>query len=364
MELASLLEEPTARPWTPTGEGRLRFAVVGVGWWAREYALPALVDGENTIPTTLVTGSPEEAADLRESYPSVGHVLDYEAFADGEESEAYDAAYVCTPNGTHLEQVRAAAGNGKDVVCEKPLEAGVERAEKLVEAVESAGTRLMTAYRMQADPTVRKLRALLREGLVGDPVVVHAHMGQRLLDFFDDGGWRLDTDLVGRGVSVTDLGVYPLNTTRFLLDTDPVRVSATGHSAHEDFADVPDERATFELTMDDGTVAACSVAQNAQLSGWLNIAGTEGSVELSPAFFGNDEQLLKLSLGEQTHEIRYTPVDQMREEFVLFADRVLSGEPIEADGEHTLVDMYTVEAVYDAIESGDHEPVPVPGRSG
>lgn len=357
MTLTDLLERPTEPPWTPTGEGTLRFAIVGVGWWAKEYALPALVDGENTRPTVLVTSAPEKVAGLTETYPTVEHAISYEAFADGVAADAYDAAYVCTPNGTHLEHVRTAAEQGTAVICEKPMEASVERAEAMVETVERKGTSLMIAYRMQTDPTVRRLRGLVRDGVFGDPVAVQSHMSQPMLEFFGDGGWRLDTDLAGRGVSVTDLGVYPINTARFLLDADPVSVTADGGSEHEAFEAVPDEHASFELAMDDGTRVACSVSQNAQLSGWCNLVGTEGAFELSPAFYGNDEQSLKLSVGEEVHRIAYTPPDQMREEFVHFADRVLSGEPIAADGSHGLVDMRTIDAVYDAIESGNRERV-------
>lgn len=357
MSLPPSLEAPTERPWQPRGEGVVRFAVVGVGWWTREYALPALAAATHTTPTMLVTGSPRTASDLRASYPTVERVVTYEAFADGVGAAAYDAAYVATPNGTHLEHVRAAAANGADVLCEKPLETTPARAEDLVAAVREAGRRLMVGYRMQADPTVRRLRTLVREGVLGDPVQAHAHMSQRLLDFIGADTWRLDPDLVGRGASVTDLGVYPINTLRFLLDADPVSVVASGESTHPAFDSVPDERASFELTFEDGTRASCSVSQHAQLTGWLDVVGTEGSVELTPAFFGDDEQSLRLSLGSDVHRVSYTPPDQMRELFALFADRVLTGAPVVADGAHALVDVSTTDAVYDAIDSGERERV-------
>ena len=360
MDLDALVDRPTTRPWTPTGEGELRVACVGVGWWTREYALPALEAGENTVPTVLVTGAPERVGDVCAEYSTVEQAVSYDAFADGIAADAYDAVYVATPNGTHLDHVAAAASLGKDTLCEKPLEASVERATELVETVEAAGTRLMVGYRMQTDPTVRRLRELVRAGFVGDPVSVHAHMSQDLLAFFGADDWRLDGELGGRGCSVTDLGVYPINTARFLLDADPVSVVADGESTTPAFEGVPDERATFEVRLDDGTPVSCSVSQHAQLTGWLNVVGTDGAIELTPAFFGNDEQSLRLSHGERVEHVTYTPADQMREEFVWFADRILSGESFEANGRHGLVDMRTIDAVYDAIESGERERVSAP----
>ncbi|MFB6214530.1 MAG: hypothetical protein ABEI54_01550, partial [Candidatus Bipolaricaulia bacterium] len=34
--------------------------------------------------------------------------------------------------------------------------------------------------------------------------------------------WRLDPELAGPGASLMDIGVYPLNTARFLLERDPI----------------------------------------------------------------------------------------------------------------------------------------------
>lgn len=81
---------------------------------------------------------------------------------------------MATPNGTHLERGTIAAGHGKHVVCEKPLEATAERERRLVERCDEADVTLMVAYRPQADPVHRRLRELLRDGVIGDPVQVHA----------------------------------------------------------------------------------------------------------------------------------------------------------------------------------------------
>ena len=88
----------------------------------------------------------------------------------------------------------------------------------------------MVAYRMQTDPTIRRLRSVISDGALGDPVTVQSHMSQPLPEFFGVDDWRLDPSMAGRGCSVSDLGVYPINTTRFLLDTDPDSVVANGRS--------------------------------------------------------------------------------------------------------------------------------------
>jgi xylose dehydrogenase (NAD/NADP) len=49
--------------------------------------------------------------------------------------------------------------------------------------------------------------------------------------------------------------------------------------------------------------------------------------------------------------------DEMTEEFDYFADRVIRGEQPSPDGEHALVDMRTLAAIYEAAETGEEASV-------
>jgi xylose dehydrogenase (NAD/NADP) len=46
-------------------------------------------------------------------------------------------------------------------------------------------------------------------------------------------------------------------------------------------------------------------------------------------------------------------VDEVVEEFDYFADRVLRGMPVSPDGEHALVDMRILAAIYEAADCGE-----------
>ncbi|WP_423746866.1 D-xylose 1-dehydrogenase Gfo6 (plasmid) [Haladaptatus sp. SPP-AMP-3] len=344
------------RDWEELESGTLRVALVGLGWWTREQAVPAIRESKFCETTVAVSSSHEKAETVADDSPTVSAALTYDEFVNGDATDEYDAAYVCTPNASHLQYVSAAADHGKAVLCEKPMEATLDRAEELVAAAEDVP--LMVAYRMQTDPQVRRMRELVRDGAIGDPVAVHGHMEQQMLDVVSGNPdqWRLDPDLAGYGSTVMDLGIYPLNTARFVLDADPVSVTAQMHSEHEAFDDVPDEHATFSLRFDDGTYAACTVSQNAHLSGGVRVIGTEGELRLDPAFLGATPQTLTLRLADgREMEIddgrRDLFGDEMTEEFDYFADRVVRGVKPTPDGEHALVDMRTLAAIYEAAET-------------
>ncbi|MFC7157339.1 D-xylose 1-dehydrogenase Gfo6 [Halomarina halobia] len=341
------------RDWRTEVEGTVRFALIGIGWWTTDVAIPALESTELCRTTVLVSSSAEKA-ERAATDSGVEHGITYDEFHDGAAADAYDAVYIATPNAYHLEYVETAARLDKAVICEKPMEATVERAERLVETAEEHDVPLMVAYRMQTEPAVRRARRLIDDGFLGDPVQVYGNNSQPLLEMIPDPDqWRLDPDLVGYGTSVMDLGIYPINTARFLLRRDPVAVQARLSSSHDAFSDVPDERSSLLLHFEDDVHMVATSSQNAQRDSQLKITGTEGQIDLRPAFGG--ECALALTQGDVTVEAAHDSLDagsEMELEFDYFADRVLGGAPIRPDGRHGLIDMRVIEAIHRADRTG------------
>lgn len=355
MDLDRIFETYTERDWQTRESGTVRIAMIGLGWWTVEKAMPAVASSDLCETTVLVSSSREKTERVATDHGTVERGITYEEFHDGAAIEDYDAIYVCTPNALHLPYVETAAELGKDVLCEKPMEATVERAEEMVEVVEESAITLMVAYRMHSDPAIRCMRRLVEAGFVGEPASIHGQMAQRLLSINDDPAqWRLDPDLAGPGASVTDLGIYSINTSRFVLGADPQQVSGFMHSTDgEGFRNVPDERAAFTLAFPGGVHATCTASQNSHQSGLFRVTGTGGRLELEPAFFNDHAKTLTLSRADTTAEATFDPVDQMEAEFDHFANHLLEGTEPLPDGHHGLVDMRVIEATYEAAERGE-----------
>jgi len=354
MDFQQSLRDLTRRDWEHDDgpDEPVRFALIGLGWFTRELVVPAIERSDYCEATVLVSGSGEKAEEVR-AEAGGERALTYEQFHDGEAADAYDAAYVVTPNALHAEYVETAADLGKAVLCEKPIAASVEGAERIVEACDEADVPLMIAYRMQTNPLVRRARELIVAGAIGEPVLVEGGMCQDVFDVIspDPDQWRLDADLSG-GAALADLGLYPLNTARFVLDADPVEVSGTTASQHEAFDDV-DEHVTFEVSYDDGTRGSFYASQRADLTSRFAVIGRTGRIELEDAFFG--EPTLRVDGEDVSAELSADSVDgvgELTEEFDFFADRLRAGEPFPADGEHGLLDMRAIEAIYRSAEEG------------
>ncbi len=231
------------------------------------------------------------------------------------------------------------------------MEVSAERAERLVEVAETAGVPLMIGYRMHTNPSVRRMRELVRDGFIGTPALVEGSMCQNVFEMIspDPNQWRLDADLAG-GSALIDLGIYPLNTARFVLDAAPVSAQGTTKNPHEQFAEV-DQHVSFEVEFENGVTAACVASQYAQQGSRFSVIGTEGKLTLDPAFFG--EAQLTVERGDTEATLSVAPVNEEAEEFDYFADCLLTGRDPEPDGRHGLVDLQTIEAVYESAETGE-----------
>jgi len=340
----------TRRDWEqPVEDGTIRFAVVGIGGFARNRALPAISEVEPTEVTVLVSRSIAESDPIVDEY-GVDAVLSYDEFHDGAATDSYDAVYVATPNLFHRDYTESAARHAKHVLCEKPLAASAEDAAAMVDACDDAGVTLMTAYRLQFEPAARRTREIIADGCIGRPVQIHSNFSTKLLDNFAPDHWRLDPELAGGG-AMLDIGVYPLNTSRFLLGDDPVAVQGETNSWEPAF-DRVDEHAAFQLAFPDGVVASCSTTFNGQPNSQLQIVGTEGSISIDSPY-GDVPQEIVVECGDMRMEYTGPPVDDVVEEVAYFANHVLADRRPEPDGRDGLADLQIAEAVYESAETGE-----------
>nr|WP_129113908.1 oxidoreductase [Halegenticoccus tardaugens] len=95
-----------------------------------------------------------------------------------------------------------------------------------------------------------------------------------------------------------------------------------------------------------------SSSQNAYEDSQLKITGTEGQIELHPAFHG--ECVLHLSWGGLSVRVEHDVFDaerEMREEFDYFANRLLADEAVFPDGRHGLQDIRIIRAIHETADT-------------
>jgi predicted dehydrogenase len=152
------------RPNFTSVADRTRVAILGIGYWGVNYVriFDELPDAEVAVVCDQHTARLDEVA---RRFPGVALTDDIdEALA----VDGVDAVVVCTPARTHREIAGRALEAGKHVLVEKPLTTTVDEADELVNLSEVSERVLVVGHTFLYNPGVRKVRALLDQGALGD----------------------------------------------------------------------------------------------------------------------------------------------------------------------------------------------------
>jgi 1,5-anhydro-D-fructose reductase (1,5-anhydro-D-mannitol-forming) len=208
-----------------------RWALIGASTIAREWVMPAIRATGGTVAVVMSADQGRaEAYAAAQGIPRATTSLD-EALAD------VDAVYISTTNDLHCAQALATARAGRHLLCEKPLALTLADARAMVEACRAAGVVMGTNHHLRNAGTHRAMRAAIAAGRIGRPLfarVFHAvHLPPHLQ------GWRIKDPGTGAGV-VMDITVHDADTMRFVLDDEPVAVSAMVQQAGMGEGDIED----------------------------------------------------------------------------------------------------------------------------
>lgn len=242
-------------------------------------------------------------------------------------SDEVDAVIVASPTFTHADVVVPALQAGKSVLCEKPLAATLQDAERVAEAEHSSSGTLLMGFMRRFDQQFSRAAQRIEAGDIGRPVLVKSTgRGPGLPP-----EWAWDTRRSG-GLAA-EVNSHDFDTVRWLSGQEFLSVHAVGRAAkrpdirasYPDFADVL--VATFELS--EGGVASVDGACPADYGydARAEVYGTEGTlligspVAASPmlvrsagaamdtvaswrtlfadAYRAEDEHLVRVALGEE-----------------------------------------------------------------
>src|SRR5256885_2330931 len=110
---------------------KVRYAVVGLGYFAQDAVLPAFKHArQNSELTAFVSSDPEKESALAERY-GVQFNFSYDQYEECLRSGQIDAVYIALPNHMHREYTVRAAQAGIHVLCEKPMALTEEECEEM-----------------------------------------------------------------------------------------------------------------------------------------------------------------------------------------------------------------------------------------
>jgi predicted dehydrogenase len=182
------------------------FGIVGAGLIA-DFHARAIKDIPNARLIGCCDKLPDRAKKLADKF-GVRTFADYEQMLADDD---IDVITIATPSGFHAEPTIAAAGAGKHVICEKPLEITLKRIDAMIEAHEKAGTRLGGIFPYRFNDMMAPLREAIRSGRFG--VITYAGIyvpWWRTDEYYKDswhGTWKLDGGgaLMNQSIHMVDM---------------------------------------------------------------------------------------------------------------------------------------------------------------
>ncbi len=193
--------------------------VIGVGGWGKNHL--RVLNELNCLKAICDTNS-----DNLNEYSSRYKIPGYTNIDEMIKNEKLDGVIICTPTSTHFEIASKIVKLKIPVFVEKPLASSSIEAEKLVKLVKENNTILMVGYIERFNSAVVYLKQLIKNGELGEPI---------LLEFHRENRWSGNVKDVG---IVHDTSVHDIDTARWLFSSEPKsifsRIGSVSKS-HDDF---------------------------------------------------------------------------------------------------------------------------------
>ncbi|MXV16255.1 Gfo/Idh/MocA family protein [Hufsiella ginkgonis] len=325
----------------------LRVAMMGLGSYANRVA-DAMKSCVKAKIVGVVSGTPEKITDWQDRFGIPGkNCYTYENFDSLKSNPDIDAVYITTPNSLHRPYAVRVAAAGKHVISEKPMAVNAADGQLMIDACKKAGVKLLVGYRLHFEARTLEVVRMRQAGEFGKIRFFQGLSGFRI---GDPTQWRLNKQLAGGG-SMMDIGVYSINGARYMLGEDPIWVTAQETKTDPvKFKAGIDETIQFQLGFPSGAVASCLSTYNMNNLDRFFLTGEKGFAEMVPST-GYGPLKGKTHKGELTSPHITHQTQQMEQ----FAGILLEGKsaPIPVDGEEGLKDLKIIDAIYEAVKTGE-----------
>jgi predicted dehydrogenase len=192
-----------------------RIGLVGAGFIVRECHLAAYRDvGFN--PYAIASRQREHAESVAQMY-KIPHV--YDSWQDLVNDEKIEILDIAVPPDCQLAIVREAVKQKhiKGILCQKPLAMNLAEAKEIVSLCRAAGIKCGVNSNMRYDPSIRALKTLLNNDILGLPVLATIEM--RAIPHWQGFLQKYDR------IEILNMGIHHIDSFRYLFG-DPRKITA------------------------------------------------------------------------------------------------------------------------------------------
>ena len=329
----------------------IRFGILGFGLHAAKRLMPGFALAQNCRVTALSRRSMDKARESARQYEIPLAFDSAEALC---RSSEVDAVFVTTPNSCHLADVLLAIRCGKPVLCEKPMGVNADECRKMVEAARSTNLQLGVAQVFRFEESTARLRERVSAGEIGGIVFARSEFS-----FLGAAGhartWIHDPAVAGGG-PIADVGVHCVDTLRYVLQDEVVRLSARG--VQGDTSGEMESAAVLTLEFSRGTLGTILVSFRAEYRTPLEFVGETGVLRADDGL--NVERPITLELrraGVLVETERVSNQQAYAKQVDAFAAAVEGKAKFPVPGEEGWQNQVILDAAYRGLKSGGAEEV-------
>jgi myo-inositol 2-dehydrogenase/D-chiro-inositol 1-dehydrogenase len=136
------------------------------------------------------------------------------------ENPDIQAVIICSSTDTHSQMIEEAAGAGKHIFCEKPIDHDLARIDRALAAVEKAGVKLQIGFNRRFDPNFRRVRELVAAGEIGQPHILR-------ITSRDPAPPPIEYVKVSGGIFL-DMTIHDFDMARYLIGSEVEEIYAVG----------------------------------------------------------------------------------------------------------------------------------------
>ena len=190
--------------------GRVGFGIIGAGMIGHFHA-----QAIQSLPNAELAGVYDRNPDAADRLAAAFHTRAYHDFGAFLSDAGIQAVTIGVPSGLHAACAIPAAKAGKHILCEKPLELTLKKADEIIAVCEENHVLLSPVFQARFTRPVQLVRKAMADGRFGRMVLASAQMRwYRSAQYYSSSSWRgtwlLDGGgaLMNQAIHMMDLLLY------------------------------------------------------------------------------------------------------------------------------------------------------------
>lgn len=316
----------------------VKWGVLGAAKIALVKVIPGMQRGDWSDVIAIAS---RDAGRAKKAADSLGIQRAYDSYEELLADPEIEAIYNPLPNHLHVPWSIRVAEAGKHVLCEKPISLNAQECRELIAVRDRTGVKISEAFMVRTHPQWLRARELVRSGAIGDlRSIVSA------FSYFNRDPANIRNIREWGGGALMDIGCYPVQISRFLFGTEPLRAIGAFERDPEMHVD-----RLMSGTLDFGSgqsIFTCST----QMAPYqrVQIVGTTGRIEIEIPFNAPPDKPTHIFVdeGAGVRIEEFSVCDQYTLQGDMFSRAVRGSGEVPTPLEDSLANMITIEALFDS----------------